>query len=284
MKVNRNMFSVVMVVLLFAKIKGQCMRDGDEVPIKSCNGSTRSGSIVTVDFSVIGRPCTCTVNSSFVGQLLVTTRKVNFSCTTELILTKINERVSFDCNQDFSDVTNVTHKDKIIVEAGYKQGVTSGIFHQCTRFQENGGKGGIVSVQCGGRSDTTKGSGMGQLIFNVKDSSAANDPDNIKYIVGGTIAGGFVVIVVCIFTIANRKRLPGNKHKEMDYFNSKRRDSPASNITTHTDVSQSDGSGYNALEKKNLGFPSTEPEPIPKSSNGCNAPAPKKSHKIIFSL
>lgn len=43
-----------------------------------------------------------------------------------------------------------------------------------------GGKGGIVSVQCGGPSDTTKGSGMGQLIFNVKDSSAANDPDNIK--------------------------------------------------------------------------------------------------------
>lgn len=47
------------------------------------------------------------------------------------------------------------------------------------------GNGGFVSIPCGDPSDTTmpsstKKSGSSQLIFYVNDSSAANDPDNIK--------------------------------------------------------------------------------------------------------
>lgn len=163
---------------------------------------------------------------------------------------------------------------------------------ECTTDDGNGG---IVSVPCGDPSDTTmpsstKKSGSSQLIFNVNDSSAANDPENMKYIIaGGVIGAGILVVIACIFTIARRKGWQHDKHKKADN-NRERRDSRESNETELTTVPQPDKSGFTAVEIRNLGFPSTEPEPIPKASsslqgpNRCNAPASKKYHKNIGSL
>lgn len=52
--------------------------------VSSCDRSMRSGSFVFVDMNKIGRPCTCTVNSLFVGDLLVTSLKVTTLCNTKL--------------------------------------------------------------------------------------------------------------------------------------------------------------------------------------------------------
>lgn len=54
--------------------------------ITSCDGSKKDGPAVFADFYEIQRPCTCIVTPSFVGELLVTSKKV--------IISSCNTRVS----------------------------------------------------------------------------------------------------------------------------------------------------------------------------------------------
>lgn len=83
--------------------------------MSSCKGSVKFGSFVSVDMNKIGRPCTCIVNSLFVGYLLVTSLKVTARpCNTRLI---VNNTAIFDCNEVGSSTFKVRVNDTLIVKA-----------------------------------------------------------------------------------------------------------------------------------------------------------------------
>lgn len=104
--------------------------------MSSCDGSSRSGSNVFVDMNKIGRPCTCTVNSLFVGELLVTSLGVTTQlCNTRVI---VNNTVIFYCNQITSSTFKVGVNDKLIVRTEYMAGNNKDSFKQCVGLSENG--------------------------------------------------------------------------------------------------------------------------------------------------
>lgn len=105
--------------------------------VSSCNGSVRSGSYILVDMKKIGRPCTCTVNSLFVGYLLVTSFKVTTSpCNTRV---RVNSTVIFECNGDVETSTfQVNVSDTVIMEAENMQRNITGSFYHCIGLGENG--------------------------------------------------------------------------------------------------------------------------------------------------
>lgn len=104
--------------------------------VSSCDNSVRSGSYVFVDMNKIGRQCTCTVNSLFVGELLVTSYKVTTHlCNTRVI---VNNRVVFYCNQTISYAFKVEVNDKLFVRAEDTTGNIKDSFKQCVGFGENG--------------------------------------------------------------------------------------------------------------------------------------------------
>lgn len=104
--------------------------------VSSCDGSSRSGSNVFVDMNKIGRRCTCTVHSLFVGDLLMTSYKV----TTQLCYTRVivNNTVVFYCNQTISFAFKVGVNDKLTVRAEDTAGNNKDSFKQCVRFNEKG--------------------------------------------------------------------------------------------------------------------------------------------------
>lgn len=104
--------------------------------MSSCDGSSRSGSFVFVDMNKIGRQCTCTVNSLFVGELLVTSYKV----TTQLCYTRVivNNTVVFYCNQTISSTFKVGVNDILIVRKEDMAGNNKDSFKQCVGFNEKG--------------------------------------------------------------------------------------------------------------------------------------------------
>lgn len=104
--------------------------------MSSCDGSVRSGSYVFIDMNKIGRPCTCTVNSLFVGDLLVTSFKVTTHlCNTRVV---VNNTVVFYCNQPISSTFKVGMNDKLIVRAEDTAGNNKYSFKQCIGFSKNG--------------------------------------------------------------------------------------------------------------------------------------------------
>lgn len=84
----------------------------------------------------IGRSCTCTVNSLFVGDLLVTSYKVTTHlCNTRVI---VNNTVSFYCNQTISATFKVGVNDKLFVRAEDTAGNNKDSLKRCVGFNENG--------------------------------------------------------------------------------------------------------------------------------------------------
>lgn len=70
--------------------------------VTSCEGATKYGPVVHVDFHKINRPCTCIVTPLFAGELLVISRGGVFPCYTQVYV----QNIIFRCS---SDLLHVSH-------------------------------------------------------------------------------------------------------------------------------------------------------------------------------
>lgn len=106
--------------------------------ITSCDGSKKYGPAVFADFYKIKRPCTCIVTPSFVGELLVTSKKVIIisSCNTRV---SVSSGIIFGCPlSSVSSQTFVKINQTVNVQAEYIPPSTTGTFFHCVGFQQNG--------------------------------------------------------------------------------------------------------------------------------------------------
>lgn len=149
---SRHRYSIIRILFLlttrYLKLKSNiCYMENQSLylifsailrTISSCDGSVRFGSVVSVDMNKIGRPCTCTVNSLFVGDLLV--HVTSLIDTTSLCNTRVivNSTVVFYCNKVASSTYKVEVNDILIVRAENMAGNNKNSFNQCVIFSENG--------------------------------------------------------------------------------------------------------------------------------------------------
>lgn len=105
--------------------------------ITTCEGSTKHGSVVSVDFYQINSPCTCTVTPLFAGDLLVSSRQVLHFCDTRVIVQK---GIIFGCplSSFSSQIFNVQINQTVTVQAEYIPPSSTGTFYHCLRFEQNG--------------------------------------------------------------------------------------------------------------------------------------------------
>lgn len=109
--------------------------------VTSCDGSTKNGPYIYIDFYKINRPCYCTVITSFNGDLLVTSMKgIGRICETQVtVVTVYTYRYMFNCQaSEVSAVLHVKINQSVSVLAEYSSLSTSGAFYHCLRFNENG--------------------------------------------------------------------------------------------------------------------------------------------------
>lgn len=109
--------------------------------VTSCDGSTKHGPDIYIDFYKINRPCSCTVITSFNGDLLVVSMKgIGRICETQVtVVTVYNYRYMFNCQaSEVSAVLHVKINQSVSVLAEYSSLSTSGAFYHCFRFIENG--------------------------------------------------------------------------------------------------------------------------------------------------
>lgn len=104
--------------------------------VTSCDGSSKYGSYINIDFSKINRSCTCIITSSFIGDLLVASLTVTHVCATQI---KIGDGFIFVCPSTVSSQTiGVQINESMDVRAEYVSPFTSGTFYHCLGFQQNG--------------------------------------------------------------------------------------------------------------------------------------------------
>lgn len=104
--------------------------------VTSCEGSTKYGPIIHVDFHKINRPCTCIVTPLFFGELIVMSRKVVYACNAQV---NVQNTFIFGCPSHLSSQTiSVTMNQSLDVRAEYVSLYTSGTFYHCLGFQQNG--------------------------------------------------------------------------------------------------------------------------------------------------
>nr|XP_034334195.1 P cell-type agglutination protein map4-like isoform X2 [Crassostrea gigas] len=124
--------------------KGEC--PAYDSLVTSCEGATKYGPIVQVDFHKINRPCTCIVTPLFAGELLVISRGRVFPCHTQVYF----QNIIFPCSSDLlSQSISVTINQSLDVRAEYVSTSTSGTFYHCMVFLQNDGSNGNLSVICG---------------------------------------------------------------------------------------------------------------------------------------
>lgn len=112
----------------------------DKNSLTSCEGMTKQGVAVFVDFYKINRPCYCIVTPSFDGTLLVTMREVLVSsCNTEI---NVQNRIVFGCpiHSISSQSLNVQINQSVEVQAEYTIPYAPGTFYHCMGLQQNGMK------------------------------------------------------------------------------------------------------------------------------------------------
>lgn len=103
--------------------------------VTSCEGATKYGPVVHVDFHKINRPCTCIVTPLFAGGLLVISREGAFPCFTQVKV----QNIIFGCSSDLlSHSISVTINQSLDVRAEYVSTSTSGTFYHCMGFLQNG--------------------------------------------------------------------------------------------------------------------------------------------------
>lgn len=105
--------------------------------ITSCDGSTKYGSNIYIDFFKINRTCTCTASPSFAGKLLVTNRQTISVCFTQVTFQNV---IIFRCEKEelTSHELDVQNNDQLDIRAEYELPYTSGLFYHCMGFQQNG--------------------------------------------------------------------------------------------------------------------------------------------------
>lgn len=106
--------------------------------LTSCEGMTKQGVSVFVDFYKINRPCNCIVTPSFDGTLLVTMRGVAVqSCNTEI---NVQNSIVFRCpiQSISSQALNVQINQSVEVRAEYTLPYAPGTFYYCLGLQQNG--------------------------------------------------------------------------------------------------------------------------------------------------
>lgn len=141
------------VSVFFVTTNGQCSEDDNFMKVSKCDGLVWFGTYIFVDMKEIGRPCTCTVSSLFVGNLLVTSLKV----TADVCYTRVtvNDTVIFNCNKGLSTTVPVIVNDIVVVKAENTLMDITGSFHQCVGLTKNDGNNGNFSVKCGSQQETT---------------------------------------------------------------------------------------------------------------------------------
>lgn len=101
--------------------------------VTSCEGLTKYGSFLSVDFYQINRPCTCIVTTMFVGELLVISWEVDVPvCNTQIVIDKC------PLQHLTSQTLDVQMNQSVDVRAEYKLPSTPGTFYQCIGFRKNG--------------------------------------------------------------------------------------------------------------------------------------------------
>lgn len=150
---------MIVVSVFYVTTNGQCPIDIKNDSLTSCEGMTKHGPIVFVDFNKINRPCACIVTPLFVGELLVSSRKaIGYVCNTE-IQVQLQEKIVFGCPiPGFSSGSlNVTTNQLVDVRAKYKPISTRSTetFYHCMGFQQNGEQNGNLSITCGTPSEIT---------------------------------------------------------------------------------------------------------------------------------
>uniref|UniRef100_A0A8W8JGD8 Uncharacterized protein n=1 Tax=Magallana gigas TaxID=29159 RepID=A0A8W8JGD8_MAGGI len=141
--------------VFFVTAKGQCPSIDEKSLITSCDGSKKDGPAVFADFYEIKRPCTCIVTPSFVGELLVTSKKVIISsCNTRV---SVSSGIIFGCplSSVLSQTFIVKINQTVNVQAEYIPPSATGTFYHCVGFQQNGGLNGNLSVKCEPPANTT---------------------------------------------------------------------------------------------------------------------------------
>lgn len=109
--------------------------------VTSCDGSTKNGPYIYIDFYKSNRPCYCTVITSFNGDLLVTSMKgIGRICETQVtVVTIYTYRYMFNCQaSEVSAFLHVKINQSVSVLTEYSSLSTSGAFYHCLRFNENG--------------------------------------------------------------------------------------------------------------------------------------------------
>lgn len=108
--------------------------------ITGCEGSRKYGSYIYIDFNAINRPCTCSVLPSFVGHLLITTRKIAHECSTQIYVKDAYTTLRFNCPIPSFSIQTLTVQinQSVAVRAEYVSPYTPGTFYHCLGFQQNG--------------------------------------------------------------------------------------------------------------------------------------------------
>nr|XP_022294357.1 uncharacterized protein LOC111104622 isoform X2 [Crassostrea virginica] len=145
-------------VVIFTKTNGGCPTEDENNTMRRCDGSYKSGRYVYVDFYQIKHPCTCTLKASFNGDIIVTAKSDGYyECESGVTVSLVMTSSVFNCESTYPSsmaFTVVNNETIVNVKAEYIQSYTSGGFPVCLGINENGGLGGIVSVQCGNVTTT----------------------------------------------------------------------------------------------------------------------------------
>lgn len=99
----------------------------------NCDGSTKYGSYIYIDFNKINRPCSCTLTSSFNGSVLVKSMEViKKKCNTQV---NVENKLIFGCIPErIYKRLDVQINHSVRVQADYFPLSTSGSFYQCIGF------------------------------------------------------------------------------------------------------------------------------------------------------
>lgn len=139
---------MLVISVFFVSTKEQCPTSFENISLTSCDGLTKHGRVVYVDFFKIKHPCTCIVTPSFNGELLVSSRTVLINtCNTEI---NVQNSIVYGCpiQSISSQALNVQINQSVEVRAEYKLPHTQGTFYHCLGLQQNGASNGNLNVIC----------------------------------------------------------------------------------------------------------------------------------------
>ncbi|XP_062584164.1 uncharacterized protein LOC134245944, partial [Saccostrea cucullata] len=146
--------------------------------VTSCDGMTKSGSQIFIDFPQINQTCTCTVIPAFDGNLFVGAVVKVFPCDAFVRLTS---EILFNCEKQSETITvPVKNTHSVTVLADYKSESSRKQFYHCLHIQENGGQGGNVNVTCGEMSISTVKSTMSSSSLGDTSSKIPSITTNTK--------------------------------------------------------------------------------------------------------